>query len=220
MAIHDLLPRRARRIGLAAAGTLACATLLIGVLHMPWARSLLQRVGGCPAGRATPRQVEAAQRAAMRRLVGASPAPARPALGFDLGRTTLAEVQAWARSRSLSCESARDGAFLRCRDVPAPALAGASGDYDDVSFGFRLADHRLVAVTALRADLSPEEASERASAAASALERRLGPPTARSAGTSGFFLQYRYADYLAGVTAMHLRSQGHAVRESYSGALD
>ena len=48
MAIQDLVPRRAKRIGLAAVGILAFAALTIGVLHMPWARSLLQRVGGCP----------------------------------------------------------------------------------------------------------------------------------------------------------------------------
>jgi hypothetical protein len=219
MATANRVSRRAKLVA-AAAGTGAFVTLAIGALHMPWARPLLQRVGGCPVGRASPQQVEGAQREALRRLAGASPAPARPALGFDLGRTTLAEVEAWARARSFSCERARGGALLRCKDVPAPALPDSSGDYDDVSFGFRLADHRLVAVTTLRTGLSPEEASARASAAASALERRLGPPTARSAGASGSFLQYRYADYLAGVTAMHLRGQGDAVREHFNGALD
>jgi hypothetical protein len=209
-----------KRAVLAVSATLALATLAVGALHLPWARPLLQRVGGCPVGRATPRQVEAAQRAALRKLGGASPAPARPALGFELGRTTLAEVEAWAGARGLGCQRLRDGALLRCRDVPGAALAGGSGDYDDVSFGFRLADHRLVAVTTLRAGLSPQEASARAATAAAALERRLGPPTARTSGAFGTFLQYRYADYLAGVTAMNLRSQGHAVREHYTGALD
>jgi hypothetical protein len=212
--------RGAWRVGMAAAGTLAFASLAVGALHMPWARPLLQRVGGCPVGRASPRQVEAAQRAALHRLAGASPAPARPALGFDLGRTTLGDVEAWARSRSLSCERVREGALLRCKGVPAPALPCASGSYDDVSFGFRLGDHRLLSVTTLWTGSSPDEASARAAAAAAALERRLGPPTSSSAGAAGSFLQYRYADYLAGVTAMHLRSQGHAVREHFTGALD
>lgn len=216
--------RRLRRWLVVAAATLGVVTLGVGLLHMPWARPLLARIGGCPASRATPQQVEAEQRRAWLSLRGAGSAPARPALGFALGRTTLAEVKAWAEARGLRCDASRGGALLRCAGVPAAALPSpARGVYEDLAFGFRLRDERLVNVTALRSGLAAEEASAQLRDAAARLERALGAPTRQAAGESAAapsFVLYRYADYLADVTAMQLPSRGHAVREHYMSALD
>src|SRR5450432_3784490 len=109
------------KVLLAAAAIVSLATVGIGLLHLPWARSWLQRAGGCPVGRLNPAQIEAAQARAFRTLRGTGIARSRPALGFTLERTTLADVQQWARERGLSCEVSRDGALLVCPAVPAPA---------------------------------------------------------------------------------------------------
>jgi hypothetical protein len=209
---------RARRI--AAAGAAAAAALAaVGLLHLPWARPLLARLGGCPASRVSPAQVERAQGRAWASLRGAGAAPGRPALGFALGGTTRGEVEAWARARALSCERLRDGALLRCAGVPAGALGAAA--YDDVSFGFRLRDARLVNVTTLRGDLPAAEAAARLADAAARLSRALGPPQRAAAPGAGLdFLQYRYVDYLADVTAMSIPGRGHAVREHYMAGIE
>jgi hypothetical protein len=214
------LVRRVRPWLVTAAAALAVATLGVGLLHMPWARPLLARLGGCPASRATPQQVETAQRRAWRTLRGTGSAPDRPALGFALERTTLLDVKAWAQARGLACEVVRGGSLLRCEGVPASALrVGAAGVYDDVAFGFRVRDQRLVNVTALRTGLAAEDAAAQLRDVAACLERALGAPAQKAAGAAAFVV-YRYADYLADVTAMQLPSRGHAVREHYMSALD
>ena len=206
----------------ALAATVAVGAAAIASLHSPWARPLLRRLGGCPAARATPEQVEAAQRGAWRRLRGAGAAPVRPALGFALERTTLADVHAWARAHGLACAQERAGALYRCGPVPASAVTpGASGTYDDVAFGFRLADRRLVNLTTLRTGLDPEDAEARLHDAAKALERALGVPAEDARATAGpAYVAYRFADYMADVTAMRLPGRGHALREHYMAALD
>ena len=194
------------------------------LLHTPWGRPLLARLGACPAMRATPQEVEAAQRRAWRTLRGTRVAPARPALGFTLERTALSEVEAWARERGLSCDVRRAGALLRCGSVPASALvAGASGTYDDVAFGFRLSDRRLVNLTTLRTGLAADDASARLRDVARGLEALLGTPAEKAGAGTGAgpaFVAYRFADYLADVTAMRLPGRGHALREHYMAALD
>lgn len=213
---------RVRRWLAAVAATAALGVAAIASLHAPWARPLLRRVGGCPAARVTPEQVEAAQRRAWRNVRGSGAAPARPALGFALYRTTLAEVEAWARARGLACEAARAGALYRCSAVPASAIAlGASGTYDDVAFGFRLSDRRLVNLTTLRTGLAPEDAAARMQAITGALRQALGGPAESAAGGAGpAYVAYRFADYAADVTSMRLPGRGNALREHYMAPLD
>src|SRR5690242_9186696 len=111
------LTRTMRRATVATLAVLTVGVAGVGLLHTPGARSLLQRIGGCPVGRATPAQVEAAQRRAWRTLQGSEHAPARPALGFALGEATLPQIRAWAAARGLTCEVLRGGALLRCDQV-------------------------------------------------------------------------------------------------------
>jgi hypothetical protein len=192
-----------------------------GLLHTPWARPLLRRAGGCPVPRATAAQIEAAQARAWRSLRGGEAAAARPALGFALESTTLAEVRGWAREHGVFCEVLRDGALLLCGRVPESALSIAPdhGAYDELAFGFRARDGRLVNVTALRTGLGADEAAARVAGIAASLERALGAPSSRMAGNPALVL-YRRSDYLAEVSALSLSGRGHALREHYMSALE
>jgi hypothetical protein len=49
---------------------------------------------------------------------------------------------------------------IKCDAVPASAITGgAVGTLDEIAFGFRLADHRLVSVTTLAVGLDAAAAS-------------------------------------------------------------
>jgi hypothetical protein len=184
-----------------------------GALHLPVLRPLLRRIGGCPVQQLTPAQVEAAQARAFHKLRGSSPAPQRPALGFKLEQTTLDDVRAWAVTAGTACESKRDGALLLCPNVPA---AKGLPRYDELAFGFRLRDRRLVNLTALRVGLGEDEARSSLDSLQSGLEARLGPGDARP----GAYAVFRFSDYLAEVSAMALPGRGHALREHYMSALE
>jgi hypothetical protein len=164
--------------------------------------------------------VEAAQVRAFGRLRGPAAAKARPALGFGLEITTRADVEAWARKHRIACESRREGALLLCEAVPASAVSpGATGTYDELAFGFRLRDLRLVNLTALRTGLTPGAAGGELRRIAARLEDALGAPSKEIAGDPAV-VAHRHADYLAEVSAMSLRGRGHALREHYMSALE
>jgi hypothetical protein len=197
---------------------------LIALLHLPFARPLLARVAGCPFDRVTPRQVELARESALRRLRGTGVAPARPALGFTLDRTTLGDVREWARREGVRCEESRQSTLVKCDNVPASVLApGAAGSFDEVAFGFRIADRQLMNITTLCGGLDASAAAARLSETATRLERELGAPAAKrlpagwtAAGPA--FISYRFRDYLAEASAMRVPSHGVVVREHYVSA--
>jgi hypothetical protein len=190
----------------------------IGVLHLPAARPWLRRAGGCPVPRATAAQVEEAQVRAFGRLRGTDVARVRPALGFDLEIATSTDVLAWARRHAIACDSHREGALLLCNAVPVSAVSpGGAGTYDELAFGFRLRDSRLVNLTALRTGLPPDAAAREVRRIGADLEEKLGEPSRRVEGDPTTLL-YRRSDYLAEVSAMSLRERGHALREHYMAA--
>jgi hypothetical protein len=159
--------------------------------------------------------VEAAQVRAFGRLRGTNVAKARPALGFGLEITTRADVEAWAREHRIDCQPRRDGALLICEAVPAASVSPREvGAYDELAFGFRLRDSRLVNLTALRTGLSPGAASGELRRIAARLDETLGAPSQRIAGDPAIVV-YRHSDYLAEVSEMSLRERGHALREHY-----
>jgi len=163
--------------------------------------------------------VEAAQARAFGKLRGPAPAKGRPALGFGLEIATRADVEAWARNHRISCEARRDGAVLLCDAVPASAVSsGTSGRYDELAFGFRLRDLRLVNVTALRSRLTPEEAGRELRQIALRLENVLGAPATEGVAGDPAVVVHRHANYLAEVSAMSLRGRGHVLREHYMSA--
>jgi hypothetical protein len=201
-----------RRIAIAAAVLVAA----IGLLHTPLGRPLMRRVGmACPARSVSPEAAEALRMRGVRGLRGRAPAPARPALGLVLDGARAADVQAWAAVRGGACTARqRPSALLTCRGV---------GVYDEVTFGFA-PDGRLVSVATMREGLPGGAAAGAFDEIRRQLAARLddgGDLVGELAGDPRHVarLQYRFADYLATVTAMNL-SGGVALREQYQSARD
>ena len=135
-----------------AGATLGSLVLLGGVLHMPFARGLLMRIGGCPmASEVSPAELDRVHQGALAQDRGEALAPAKPAFGFDLGKTTRADVIAWAAREGARCQKDR-GNEIRCDRVPASAVGtAAEGTLASLSFGFnaqgRVVDMRRCART-------------------------------------------------------------------------
>lgn len=184
-------------------GTIAGASILLGLtagvgaLHTSWGRPLLARLGGCPAARVTAAEVDGLRRQGVTGLRGARPAPARPALGFLLDRTTPDDVQAWAADAAVTCAAKKRGLVsLHCANVARAALPIAtSSDHgaragrdapgvatgepaviEDLALTFSPAG-RLVSVDAFTRGLPAGTASAAFSSSGARLAEVLGPPT-------------------------------------------
>ncbi|HXJ23608.1 MAG TPA: hypothetical protein VMT03_25555 [Polyangia bacterium] len=193
----------------------------IGLLHTPLGRPLMMRVGmGCPARKVSPEAAEALRMRGVRGLRGPAPAPARPALGLALDGARQSDAQAWAAARGGTCAvRERPSSLLTCHHLAA---------YDEVTFGFA-PDGRLVSVATLRERLPGAAAAgafediHRQLAARLATDGELAGDPAPARLEAGPLrvarLQYRFADYLATVTAMNL-PEGIALREQYQSARD
>ncbi len=220
----------ARRIVRALVGVAAVASLAVGgvgFLHTSAGKPLLMKIGGCPAAKVAPADVERARDRSVVATRGEASAPARPALGFRLDETRVGDVRAWATRRGLSCVERREGTLFQCAQVPASALPGALAEgvtYADVSFGFRASDGTLSAVTALSTKMTAEDGAARARRIAGALEEQGDAP--RIVGelsaahlTRGRWataqVEARYVDYLVDVTATSA-PDGVAVYERYT----
>jgi len=210
-----------------AGGALAAATLAVGILHLPAARPLLALLGACPVGRASAREIEEARAIALRTLRGDGQAPARPALAFDLERTTIDDVCAWARAHAIACDVSRESTLLVCSRVPPVAVRStAPQPIDEVAFVFRVRDKRLVNLTTLTTGMEARAAADSFSSIASRLASALGAPEASRVpppqwdGMRPAFVRYRYADYIADLSAMRLPGRGIVVREQYMSASD
>jgi hypothetical protein len=221
------MKKAAVRVGLAA----ALVTGLIGVLHAPFARPLLMKIGGCPVGKASAAEVEEGRMQAVRKTRGSVPAPSRPALGFALDGSVPEDVLAWAEKKGISCKEKREGMLLTCKDVPANVLPDRpqeNGTIDEVSFAFRPRDRRLVNVTAMSFRLSPDEAARRMTASVDRVRPDLGAPAIASGDVTkerfangGFVTAtttWSYSDYEAQMTATSFNGRGVALREQYLSA--
>ncbi len=223
------LLKNAARITAIVVGSVVAAG---GILHMPFARGLLMKAGGCPmAMEASPKEVDRQHQAALARDRGTESAPARPALGFDLDKMTRADVIRWAAQQSLSCQKDR-GRVLRCNDV-APGAVGATpaeGRLSILSFAFN-ADDKLVDVSSMRTHLGTTAGVAAAQGIADDLAARLGGPHKQVgafdrahlsrknvAGLSS--ITYRFRDYTADVTTMSFDTDGLVVREHYASIAD
>ena len=224
-----MTPRLKRGVAATAAVAIV-ATAGIGVLHMPFARSLLMSAGGCPmAGHSTPESDKRAREMALATERGIESAPARPALGFALDTTTRGEVKAWEKRQDVDCDSPHDG-LLVCHGVPAAALGEASNDkITDLALQFS-PEGRLVNMTTWRDHLTPETASKTALQIVGSLEAKLGPAESKAGDFAAAHLAaspadsvstvaYHYSDYIAEVTAMNGPSGGPSIREHYMSAL-
>jgi hypothetical protein len=222
----------ARRPAAVAAAAIVM-TGLVGLAHAPFARSLLQTLGGCPmaGARITPEVAERARRLALATEPAALSAPARPALGFALDRSTHDEVRAWARRQRVECDDARPG-LMKCARV-APEAIGSSANgatIDELALEFD-PNERLVNMTTFRTHMTPAAASARARAIVAWLSQTLGPAELRAgdfaesslrgpAEASISTARYRFDDYVADVTAMNAPGSGPSIREHYMSAKD
>jgi hypothetical protein len=227
------MPATNRRRVFVVAGTLALATAAIGVLHAPFARPLLMRLGGCPVAgaRMTPVEMEHARHMALADNTGTAVAPARPALGFTLDATTLGEVRAWASLNRADCEEPHPG-IIKCTDVPPSSvgLDASAGRIDTLSLAFDR-QGRLVNETTYRSHMTPAAAAHTAQDIVASLATKLGPADthagdfdaarlSKNSADSISSVSYRYSDYVADVFAMNLGSSGPLVREHYMSAKD
>lgn len=220
------------RIVVATGAAALFLTGLVGVLHMPFATSLLRKISPaslCPITHGSAAQIDRAHAigGAAIRASATTIAPARPALGFELDKTTRADLDAWASKNGLSCENIGGNANLRrCSDVPASAIGEPDrlGTLEEVSFELR-SSGELVDVETLRRQLTPEQAAVVAAQLERTAASELGAPT-QSGGEAdsahlghGFLASYvaehTYSDYRATVSATNMGKSGVMVREQY-----
>jgi hypothetical protein len=220
---------RIRRAFAIVAASLALGVVSVGALHMPFARALLMRAGGgCPVGHAKLSEIEPARRAAIAAERGLLPAPARPALGFELDRTTLPQARAWAESAHVACDDVREG-LLRCKGVPAAALGlpESDGPVGELYLGFDTR-RRLVDVSTMRTHLASagvaRDVEGKLASEVGAPQQKIGSfaeaHLSREGAQSLSTLRYRYKDYFADVIAMRFDGDGLVVREHYMSAND
>ncbi|HEX7648923.1 MAG TPA: hypothetical protein VF450_16095 [Noviherbaspirillum sp.] len=222
-----MIAPRLRKAALASSGFILLATLVIGWMHTRSARPLLSALGvHCPVDEVSTAQVEKMRKAGLAGLRGDMAAPARPAVAsMVLEHTTERDAQAWASEKGAACESiVRGYRFLRCRGVSAKALGieGPAVSELWLSFG---TDGKLIGVDIYRRGLDAAGVAQAWSSAVDKLEETLGkPPVAfgdaspealQSAAIQTARVQYKYADYIATVTAANLPHSGLAVREQY-----
>jgi hypothetical protein len=181
--------------------------------------------------RVTPKEMDNGRRMALEVERGKTAAPARPAVGFVLDRTSPADVHAWAAREHVSCDDRHPGLVV-CTDVKpgAVGLPDTEGTIDELALGFN--QHGALAnETTTRGHLTPQGAEQAAHVIVDSLSARLGPadksvgsfgaeqlrgPTAASIST----VSYRYTDYVAEVSAINLPHSGLSVREHYMSASD
>jgi hypothetical protein len=219
--------------------TVALLALLVtagtSALHSSWGRPVLMRLGGCPITSVSAAEVNELRRTGLRTLRGTGLAPARPALGFDLDRTTPDEVRAWAARARVRCEPRGHGLLaLHCANVLRAALPGGrqgSGwdslrppQIEDLALTFDPAGH-LVSVDAFTRRLRPPEAAAAFASSDARLRSLLGPATERGGDPASEALahsplasttmsRFRFDDYVAILSVTRL-SSGLAVRELY-----
>jgi hypothetical protein len=144
----------------------------------------------------------------------------RPALAFELGRTGRRDVANWAAANDAACSTTAMGRLMRCSGVSAEALGPV---IDELVMHFD-ANSRLVAVDALRKDVTRTTAETRFSAARAKLDLEVGNATTTINGDDDAFVprpyeravaDYRYAGYQATITATNFGKRGIQLRERY-----
>ncbi len=225
--------RQTKRIALALLASAGVAIATIGVLHAPFARSALMKVGGCPVSKVTAADVETARKDAMRSMRGQSPAKSRPALGFVLEGSTPEDVRSWAAEHKISCSEMREGLAFKCTNVPASALRDrepSDGAVSELFMNFRPIDRRLVNLSLTSSQLNSEDAASRMSRRVAKLTSTVGAPTEQagevskerfaSGGMATSLVAYHYQDYVARVTATAFEPANVNVIEQYTSAND
>jgi hypothetical protein len=180
--------------------------------------------GACPLGYSKdtpPQEIETRRQQSVAEYKGASPAQARPALAFSLGKTTRTEVESWASSGKITCTSSQGPLRLTCAHVPGSALTAGFGglDADEIYLQFN-PSQQLVSVGTVRSTHDAEAAIRADSTIADELSRQLGAPTIVRGERSQAYLtggllrqvrtEFRFSDYFA-TTSLTSVGQGRLV---------
>lgn len=221
---------RSLRVGAGIGAGVLLALGAIGWMHTPSGLRFLAAAGvPCPVNTVTPEQVRQLRSVGLASIRGGAPAPVRPApAGMQLDRTTEAEALALLGRAHAQCEAqVRGYRHLRCRGIDAGALALDGPPVSELWLSFGPAG-RLVGVDVYRRGMDAASLRTVWSSAAARLRGALGAPTLALGDPAPEALaalpiqtarlQYRYADYLATVTASHLPHSGLSVREQYLSA--
>jgi hypothetical protein len=196
--------------------TLLALTALIGFAHTPTGRPLLALLGvvpGCPVlGNVDPIRAQEKRQIWVAKRAGNERAPARPALGFELGQARQDDVARALTQQGASCATTRKGTALEC-----------TRGQDDMIVQFDAAQ-RLVAVDVFRRSLSGERAVAVLNETESQLAAKLGDATQQRGERTAAYLEgarfrqvtfeYRYSDYTARVAATNFGTELR-VREQY-----
>ncbi|GCB06717.1 hypothetical protein [Ralstonia sp. SET104] len=219
--------RRLQRYAVPSVAALTVVIGLVGAMHLKAARPMLAMLGvPCPVDNTTAEQVSALRASGLAQLRGDKPAPARPLPGgFVLDGTTANEAARWAHENGIACDDVTHGySYLRCRGVDAQKLGLAGPPISELWLSFGPSGH-LIGMDVYRRGMSARDTAAAWAGAAHALRNALGMPTALMGDASPEVLsssplqtarlQYRFADYLAIVTASNLPYAGLTVREQY-----
>lgn len=198
---------------------------VVGFAHTEHGRPLLRYIpgmGACPLDGVV---LSAEDRARVRGevlapLAGERAAASRRALAFELGRTSVADVTAWAAEQGVTCSPGRK-LGMRCTTVPARSLAGVA-EFDEVSLEFD-ADGRLAAVEGSASLTDPARAAEYVATRDRALRDSLGEPvtirgdavatTVARGPLSQIAREFRTRDVRAGVVATNSGGGRFTIRE-------
>jgi hypothetical protein len=217
--------RKLVRAGATIAAISASVTAAIGALHLPALRPLLALVAktaGCPVDLkgGDPVALERFRVEQLKQRVGDTEARSAPALGFELGVSTRADVLAWLGSEADRCESVAQGSALTCEAVKPPGEPGIDSLY--VRFD---AGSKLVALDLFRAGDSAHGALAHFARVDRTLGELVGPRTDTRGELHAQYLaagryrrvasEFRYKSYVASLSAMNFGSRGVRVRETY-----
>jgi hypothetical protein len=215
--------KRGLKKGLAiASASVVGMTGLVGVLHMPFARSLLMKIGGCPVVRMSPEQLEQVQNAAVKQATADATgvAPVRPALGFTLEKTTVDEVHAWIDRKGIKCDDDMGDTIIVCPNVPAAIVGQTGPDLAALEFGFRPSTKTLRVVSTFRNKMSREQTLDLMHARDEELTRQLGKPVERghadlhAPASNAYLVTFNFKDYEAKEQAAEIAT-GFTFAEHY-----
>jgi hypothetical protein len=224
---------RARVAGVVLVGLAVTVTAGVGFAHTKRGRPLLAWIGAanegrCPFGYDVPTS-PAEREGGLRAFAALHPsgvvAAARPALAFELGRDTRADVDRWVSTFGIRCKKPRTGPDLDCSDVPDGALPEAERGAPVVSAWLSF-DSRdaLASVTVVRRAPAVEPVVATFQRVSADLARRAGPsakvlgePTAAYLSQGPLYqvsAEYPFHDYYAVVRATNMQ-QDFALTEDY-----
>lgn len=214
--------------GTAGLGTAALVgAAVIGAAHTSWGRPLLSlpllsfmaKSAGCPVGAIEPAAFEKVRSQRLKGDVGSAEAKGHPALGFTLGQTRRADVDAWVARERLDCKAGFVRSVLECENVSspgAPLISRLRLQFDERA--------RLVSVDLFRGE-GPAELVARFEQLSEELTDAVGPATSsvgtptlafvRSSPLQTVMRTYSYRDYVAKTTLMNLGQRGVRLRETY-----